>query len=218
MASDTTRTAATAPLIKTVNLHKWYKGVHALKGVNLELGYNQVIGLVGDNGAGKSTLIKILSGAHQQDEGEIHFEGKLVRLSSPRTALALGIMLVIVVIADAAQNGFTHDYQSVTEGVVLVLTIVFWDFFIDWLGFYSPAMRRWLEPPPVLLVENGKMNRRNMRREFITTDELDQHLRKAGVENVSQVATAVMESSGEITVVPRDAGKKGGGGRKRGGR
>jgi simple sugar transport system ATP-binding protein len=91
MASDTSRAGATAPLIKTVNLHKWYKGVHALKGVNLELGYNQVIGLVGDNGAGKSTLIKILSGAHQQDEGEIHFEGKLVRLSSPRTAMALGI-------------------------------------------------------------------------------------------------------------------------------
>ena len=88
MASDT---RAAVPLIKTVNLHKWYKGVHALKGVNLELGYNQVIGLVGDNGAGKSTLIKILSGAHQQDEGEIHFEGKLVRLSSPRTAMALGI-------------------------------------------------------------------------------------------------------------------------------
>src|SRR6185295_6940410 len=91
MASDTTRAGATVPLIKTVNLHKWYKGVHALKGVNLELGYNQVIGLVGDNGAGKSTLIKILSGAPQQDEGEIHFEGKLVRLSSPRTAMALGI-------------------------------------------------------------------------------------------------------------------------------
>ena len=66
--------------------------MHALKGVNLELGYNQVIGLVGDNGAGKSTLIKILSGAHQQDDGrDPSSRASWSACSSPRTAMALGI-------------------------------------------------------------------------------------------------------------------------------
>jgi uncharacterized membrane protein YcaP (DUF421 family) len=144
----------------------------------------------------------------------------IFRFGMKRQAGSIGIadLLVIVVIADAAQNAFTHDYKSVTEGLFLVVTIVFWDFFIDWLGFRFPAMRRFLEPPPVLLVDRGKINHRNLRHEFITMDELDQHLRKAGVEDVSEVETAVMESSGEITVVPRDAAKKGGAQKKRHGR
>ena len=84
-------TGAAAALIQGIDLHKWYKGVHALKGVSFDLRASEVVGLVGDNGAGKSTLIKILSGAHHQDEGQVLFEGKEVRFSSPRDAMALGI-------------------------------------------------------------------------------------------------------------------------------
>ena len=54
----------------------------------------EIVGLVGDNGSGKSTLIKVLSGYHQADRGEVYFEGKKVRVSSPRDARALGIETV----------------------------------------------------------------------------------------------------------------------------
>ena len=73
------------------NLNKWYKGVHALKNVSFELGEKEVVGLVGDNGAGKSTLIKILSGAHRQDQGKIYFQGEELKLSSPKDSMNLGI-------------------------------------------------------------------------------------------------------------------------------
>ena len=85
------RAGGAAPLMHGVNLHKWYKGVHALKGVSFDLGASEVVGLVGDNGAGKSTLIKILSGAHRQDDGRIFFEGEEVKFASPRDAMALGV-------------------------------------------------------------------------------------------------------------------------------
>ena len=79
------------PIISVKNLHKWYSGVHALKGVSLDVMHGQALGLVGDNGAGKSTLINILSGLHRQDDGEILIEGKLAEIRNPKDAMRLGL-------------------------------------------------------------------------------------------------------------------------------
>ena len=79
------------PLISIRELHKWYAGVHALKGASLDVKAGEVVGLVGDNGAGKSTLIKILSGVHRPDSGEIRIAGEPVDIASPKIAMRLGI-------------------------------------------------------------------------------------------------------------------------------
>ncbi|MCP4317832.1 MAG: sugar ABC transporter ATP-binding protein [Hyphomicrobiales bacterium] len=79
------------PIISVRNLHKWYSGVHALRGVTLDFAPNEAVGLVGDNGAGKSTLINILSGAQTASEGEISVEGQPVNIANPRDAMDLGI-------------------------------------------------------------------------------------------------------------------------------
>lgn len=81
----------TAPIIECRDLDKWYSGVHALKNVNLSVKQGEVLGLVGDNGAGKSTLIKILSGVHSPDRGEILMDGKPVKIRTPKAAMNLGI-------------------------------------------------------------------------------------------------------------------------------
>ena len=62
----------------------------------------------------------------------------VLRFVMLRQSSTIGIadILVIVLIADAAQNGFAKEYQSVTEGVLLVLTIVFWDIFLNWLSYH----------------------------------------------------------------------------------
>jgi simple sugar transport system ATP-binding protein len=80
-----------APLIETRGLHKWYSGVHALKNVHFQVFKGEIVGLVGDNGAGKTTLIKILSGVHPPDEGEIRIEGRKVDIATPKQAMNLGI-------------------------------------------------------------------------------------------------------------------------------
>ncbi|MCJ8323963.1 MAG: sugar ABC transporter ATP-binding protein [Rhizobiales bacterium] len=81
----------TNPIISIKNMHKWYSGVHALRGVSLDIQPNEALGLIGDNGAGKSTLINILSGAQLADEGEIMIDGELVNIRNPRAAMDLGI-------------------------------------------------------------------------------------------------------------------------------
>ncbi|TJW10030.1 MAG: sugar ABC transporter ATP-binding protein, partial [Mesorhizobium sp.] len=78
-------------IISVRDLHKWYSGVHALKGVTLDFKRGEALGLVGDNGAGKSTLINILSGVHRADQGEIKVEGREVSIATPRDAMDLGI-------------------------------------------------------------------------------------------------------------------------------
>lgn len=77
-----------------VNIDKAFGRIQALDGVSFSVGHQEVVGLLGDNGAGKSTLIKTLVGLHALDGGEIYFEGKPVRFSSPREARAAGIETV----------------------------------------------------------------------------------------------------------------------------
>jgi simple sugar transport system ATP-binding protein len=81
----------TTPIIECRGLQKWYSGVHALKNVNLTILPGEVVGLVGDNGAGKSTLIKILSGVHRQDAGEVLIEGKPADIRTPKDAMRYGL-------------------------------------------------------------------------------------------------------------------------------
>ena len=75
----------------------------------------------------------------------------ILRFVMLRQSSTIGIadILVIVVIADAAQNGFAKEYKSLPEGVVLVLTIVFWDMSLNWLGYHFKIFERLLAPLPL---------------------------------------------------------------------
>jgi ABC-type sugar transport system ATPase subunit len=84
----------TEPLLQVTGLAKSFPGVQALAGVDLEILPGEVHALLGENGAGKSTLLKILSGAHQPDEGSIRFAGQEVRFASPLEAQAAGIVTI----------------------------------------------------------------------------------------------------------------------------
>src|SRR4029077_6718576 len=66
-------------------------------------------------------------------------------------ALSMADLLVIVLVADAAQNAMASDYHSITEGIVLVATIFGWNLAVDYLTFRSPLLARLLSPKPLLL-------------------------------------------------------------------
>jgi uncharacterized membrane protein YcaP (DUF421 family) len=112
-------------------------------------------------------------------------------------------LLVIVLIADAAQNGFGKDYTSVTEAIVLVITIVGWDYLIDWLAWRFDRLRPLLKVPALTLIEHGKLVDENLRREMISHDDLVGQLRANGVRAVSEVELARLEEDGRVSVIKR---------------
>lgn len=139
--------------------------------------------------------------------GSVMYLGLLVllRVILKRQPGTLGMtdLLLITLLADASQNAMAGEYRSLPDGMVLVSTIIFWNYFLDWLSFRSPRMRRWIEPAPLLLVENGKLLRQNLRRELISAEDLMGQLREQGITDLKKVKKAFIESDGQISVVQR---------------
>lgn len=127
----------------------------------------------------------------------------LLRLVLKRQAGGIGTsdVLVIVLLAEVAGNGFSAEYTSVVEGSVLVGTILFWSYLLEWAAHRYPAVRRILHAPTLILIENGKMIPKNMRAELVTKEELMAQLREHGLEDFAQVKRAYMEADGMISVI-----------------
>jgi len=127
----------------------------------------------------------------------------LLRIVLKRQTGTLGMtdLLLITLLADASQNAMAGEYRSLPDGIVLVATIIFWNYFFDWLTVKSEWFERLIEPPPLPLVKRGKLLRRNMRRELITEAELLGKFREQGVEDLSKVKLANIESDGQISLI-----------------
>jgi uncharacterized membrane protein YcaP (DUF421 family) len=120
-------------------------------------------------------------------------------------SIAIADVMLLVLIADAASNGMSGNYQSITDGCILVATLAGWNYFLDWLSFHFSMVERLVKPPPLILIRDGKLRRKAMRQELITLEELKSKLREQGIENIEQVKIAHLEEDGEISIVKNDA-------------
>lgn len=118
--------------------------------------------------------------------------------------VGLADLLVVVLVADAAQNAMAGDYRTITDGMLLVATLVAWNVAIDWAAFHSRTVARFVEPPPLALIRNGRILHRNLRQEYVTVDDLKAKLREKGVDDVSRVRKAYLESDGAVSVIRMD--------------
>lgn len=116
-------------------------------------------------------------------------------------AASITDFLFVVILGDAAQNAMIGEATSVGDGMVLIATLVAWNYAIDSLSYYFPWVERLVSARKLCLVREGKMMQRNMRREYITVNELNEKLREAGVESIAQVKSMFMESDGEISIL-----------------
>lgn len=128
-----------------------------------------------------------------------------LRFVLKREAASLGIsdLLVVVLIADAVQNAMADSYTSVTDGLILAGTLVFWDWFLSYAAMRWRTARVIIRPAPLLLIRDGRIIWHNLGKEHLTEDELLSQLRLQGVESVDEVKLAFMETDGRISVIPR---------------
>jgi uncharacterized membrane protein YcaP (DUF421 family) len=121
---------------------------------------------------------------------------------------------LITLLADASQNAMAGEYKTVPSGIILVCTIIFWSYTFDWLSFKFPWFSHLVEPPPLPLIKEGRLLRKNMRHELITEDELMSQLREQGLDDWGKVKEAYIESDGHISVVQYKEQKQQGGAKR----
>lgn len=126
-----------------------------------------------------------------------------VILRGRTSAVTMSDLIVMVVIADAAQNAMSNNYTSVTDGIVLVATIVLCSFLIDWLAFHFAVVRNFVHPERTILVMDGRVLRKNLADELITEGELMTQLRLHEVESLDEVKAVYLEGNGEVSVIKR---------------
>jgi uncharacterized membrane protein YcaP (DUF421 family) len=130
----------------------------------------------------------------------------LLRVVGQREAGMVGRadLLMMVLIADAAQNALAPEQLSLTEGLVLVGTIIATNYGLDWLGHRIPLINRFLHAGPLPLVRDGRIIWRNMHKEMMSEKELMTHLRQHGIDDLARVRLVYLEGNGQISVLQRE--------------
>jgi len=124
------------------------------------------------------------------------------------------VMYLFVLVAmrlfrrDAGALSMASEYHSLTEGAVLVATIFAWNYGLDWLAYRYPRVHRLLNPPPLLLIENGRLRGRNLRAEMLTKADLAEQLREQGIEDFAEVRRCYLEGDGHLSVIRRSKDEK----------
>jgi uncharacterized membrane protein YcaP (DUF421 family) len=116
-------------------------------------------------------------------------------------SIGIADVLLLVLVADASQNAMAGEYKSITDGFILVATIIGWNYLLDWAAYRFPAVAKLAEPPPLLLVRRGRVLKGSLRQEMLTEDDLMSKLREHGVDDVAQVKKAYIEGDGSVTVI-----------------
>ena len=110
-------------------------------------------------------------------------------------------LILLIVLGDALQQGLTQDDYSLTGAILVVSTIALLQVFVSWLAYRFPRTRAVLEGEPIIVIHNGEVIERNLKRERLTVDDVAEEARKQQIAHLSEVKFAVLESSGSISFI-----------------
>jgi uncharacterized membrane protein YcaP (DUF421 family) len=112
-------------------------------------------------------------------------------------------MILLVVIGDLVQQGVTQSDYSLTGATTVIATLALLTVATAWLSFRVRRLRPLLEGDPVVIVADGRVHERNLRRERMTVEELEAEARQQQIASLDDVRFAVLETNGKISFVPR---------------
>lgn len=115
--------------------------------------------------------------------------------------LGIADVLLIVIVSDAAQNAIAGGYTTISEGLLLLSTIIGWNLALNWLAYHFPQVERFASPARLPLVRHGRILYPNLQKELLTLDDLMSQLRLLGVEKIDEVKHAYLERGGNISVI-----------------
>src|ERR671929_332656 len=110
--------------------------------------------------------------------------------------------VLLIVLGDAVQQGLTQDDYSVTGAVIVVATIAIVQVGVAYAGYRFGGLKTLLRGRPVVLVDDGKLVEANLKRERIRPDEVAEEARKQQIASIEQIRWALLEPSGDISVIP----------------
>jgi uncharacterized membrane protein YcaP (DUF421 family) len=117
-------------------------------------------------------------------------------------------LTVILLVANAVQNAMVGPDTSLLGGVTAAIVLIVINFAIAVGSVRVPRLQWLVEPPPTALVRNGAIDRRAMRRELVTREELDTAMREHGVDDLGKIRLATLEADGNISIVTQDEPKR----------
>ena len=110
-------------------------------------------------------------------------------------------LILLIVLGDALQQGLTQDDYSLTGAMLVVGTIAILQVFVSWLSYRFPRTRPILDGEPVIVLQDGKVIDRNLKRERLTVEEIAEEARKQQIAHLSEVRFAVLETSGQLSFI-----------------
>jgi uncharacterized membrane protein YcaP (DUF421 family) len=110
-------------------------------------------------------------------------------------------LVLLIVLGDALQQGLTQDDYSLTGAVLVVGTIALLQVLVSWLNYRFPRARPILEGEPIVIVQDGNVIERNLKRERLTVEEIAEQARQQQIAHLSEVRFAVLETSGTISFI-----------------
>jgi uncharacterized membrane protein YcaP (DUF421 family) len=112
-------------------------------------------------------------------------------------------LVLLIVLGDALQQGLTQDDYSVTGSVLVVGTIAVLQVAVSWIGYRFPRARPVLEGEPVIIVQDGEVIDKNLKRERLTVEEIAEEARRQQIAHLSEVRFAILETSGTISFIKK---------------
>jgi uncharacterized membrane protein YcaP (DUF421 family) len=133
------------------------------------------------------------------------FVSFVMRIVGRRELSSLGAidLVLLIVLGDTIQQGLTQDDYSVIGAMIAVSTIAIMQVGLSYVGFRFRRLRPVLEGEPIIIVQDGRVIERNLRRDRITLDEVLEEARQQQIGSLDDVAWGVLEANGKISFLPK---------------